>query len=415
MILDIVILVFTALVLIFSTRLFRVENKFMNIVNVLMLLVVFATITLNLVGNKNYDAIRTLLMFITAIIALFALWNTTRISNITINNTEYNQKTNLIVGLLNNHYKIVEDKKNEIDKLWEKLFLIFQGNQYEYNEIHKILCKNLYKDDTFIRKVGMVNEEIKNPNNANIFLKSLKIIGENDGTAKDIDYERLTYMCLSVTELENTKVLYEELKDNDGLKFASVNISEKILEAVKKHLKPIVEDYIKRNNEIFQKYTTKNKEYFKEFTFRRKLVNTIFNEHYKDTGHIFRNSYRIVKIINQEFKDDESKRKQYLGLLRSYYTDEFLLILFYNSVYTDKGLGFTKLLVGTDFFGTKNELETTSFITHIDLSKILFSEDKDALIKLFTKDEYSNFSQKKEISDELDIDDLKKMVDDLYK
>lgn len=365
---------------------------------ILLILFVFIVLFTNFIkSGPSQEIARLLIMMVTAIIALMALWNTTRISNITINNTENNQKTTLVTGLLNNHYKMVEDKKNELEQLWADLEKYLKKDLYEYNEIKKILEKDLYSTQNFTKKVDEAVKKMEEKIDAkkkqdllsNPFFKSLKNIGDINGQPKKIDHDRITLNLFEILDENNDfKVFYNKnLQELELIKPTNNNV---IIEELKGD---VLEEFVRFLNkqESCKNFISNEKSHFKEFEKRYEIINNIFIQHYRGTGHIFRNSYRIFKIINEEFKSDETKRRQYIGLLRSLYSDEFLLTLFYNSIYTDKGLGYTKILLRTDFFGNERELSNENFITHIDPGKMIFSMDKNVAIKLFTKSGYDRF------------------------
>lgn len=135
-------------------------------------------------------------------------------------------------------------------------------------------------------------------------------------------------------------------------------------------------------------------------TFKEMSVG-IENYFYKSEGDInqfFRSFHRVVKFINDTSTITSKKKKNYFGILRSQLSEELMLILYYNCVYTSKGLGLCKLLIGSDFFGDENDFKY--YISPNDKSsKMNFSEaqhfsentfllpDKDIfiIINLFTK------------------------------
>ena len=114
------------------------------------------------------------------------------------------------------------------------------------------------------------------------------------------------------------------------------------------------------------------------------MCNKVFDDQYAEVGHFFRNSYRIVKLINVYYKDDLELRKNYLGILRSQYSENVILAIYYNCVFTDKGLGYANQLLGTDFFGDKKDLAYDNPI-HFRTEKLIFNEkDLKTIKKLFT-------------------------------
>ncbi|QBP90258.1 hypothetical protein E1A90_01710 (plasmid) [Bacillus mycoides] len=87
----------------------------------------------------------------------------------------------------------------------------------------------------------------------------------------------------------------------------------------------------------------------------RIACNTIFNKYYHELGHFFRNTHRIIKVINDRFDYNDKKKSEFIGILRAQLSEEILLTLFYNAVYSNRGIGLARELIGNNFFGNEKD------------------------------------------------------------
>jgi hypothetical protein len=105
----------------------------------------------------------------------------------------------------------------------------------------------------------------------------------------------------------------------------------------------------------------------------------IYKQNENLIGHYYRNLYRIFKLIQNEnfhveVKKNEELKSKYRGILRAQLSSVELLMIFYNVVYSKKGKKFKDLLQDTNFFDD-----------HLVNSDFIWTNDKQELIKLGTK------------------------------
>ncbi|GED63298.1 putative phage abortive infection protein [Lysinibacillus fusiformis] len=125
--------------------------------------------------------------------------------------------------------------------------------------------------------------------------------------------------------------------------------------------------------------------------------NSVFNKYYGELGHLFRNTHRIIKILNTEPLDD-IKYSQFIGILRAQMSEEVLLILYYNATYTDRGIGLGRELLGSGFFGNEEDfpfyvnkndyraLKNYKEPQHFRLNRLILpSMDCEIMSKLYSK------------------------------
>lgn len=106
----------------------------------------------------------------------------------------------------------------------------------------------------------------------------------------------------------------------------------------------------------------------------RLIDDTLSKENY---GVLFRLIHRNIKLINH-LNLSVYEERMLIGRIRAIIPDKLIYILYYNCTYSKKGFGLGKLLVGSDFFGTKQEIREVS--QHFKTSDLIYRKiDLDML------------------------------------
>ena len=145
------------------------------------------------------------------------------------------------------------------------------------------------------------------------------------------------------------------------------------------------------------------------------VVNMRFEELYAESSQYFKAFHRIVKILNVSLKNnkiDKEEYHSYIGILRANLSSNEMEILLINSLFVKRGIGLGLELVGTDFFGNKNDFDINQHFINI------WKESKKELMNIFIDDiKNKNIELRNEIKEyfrEIDIKDVNNF-DDLYK
>ena len=106
---------------------------------------------------------------------------------------------------------------------------------------------------------------------------------------------------------------------------------------------------------------------------RKIIVEFSLNEHYGIIGNYFRTFHRIIKFVNENVKDQQTKAN-YIGFIRAMLNEKEMLVIYYNAFYTDRGKGLGKQLKLTNFFGTINDLpiEKSEEAQHFNKGSLLW-------------------------------------------
>ncbi|HIB1875339.1 TPA: putative phage abortive infection protein [Enterococcus faecium] len=101
------------------------------------------------------------------------------------------------------------------------------------------------------------------------------------------------------------------------------------------NLKIDVPDSLNNLIDILDRYSMREYDLLTEDE-RRSAIEEALSSYHSVTGSYFRLFHRIIKYINDNVKDVETKNN-YLGFLRSTINQEEMFVIFYNAAYTNKG------------------------------------------------------------------------------
>lgn len=107
---------------------------------------------------------------------------------------------------------------------------------------------------------------------------------------------------------------------------------------------------------------------------KKKIIENSMKDYYGIIGKYFRMFHRIVKYLNENISD-VVQRKNYIGFLRAMVNEKEIIILYYNSFFTDRGKGLGEELRKTKFFGDDKDL-VKGRISHFS-DDLLLWEDED--------------------------------------
>lgn len=103
------------------------------------------------------------------------------------------------------------------------------------------------------------------------------------------------------------------------------------------------------------------------------IIEKGLRKYYGQTGKYFRMVHRIVKYINNNVRDID-QRTNYIGFLRAMVNEKEIVILYYNSFFTNRGDGLGKEIQKTKFFGDEKDLEKGK-ISHFSDDLLLWVDE----------------------------------------
>lgn len=310
-----------------------------NIIFVTLFLILICILcVINLLHSTGVDSnnIRTVVTSITMGIALITFFTSNWFSSKNAQSTKDNQSSNFVMTLISNNYKIMESKQTKIDELINELQKKLLKNGYYFDELVSAFIEYIKKNHHVLILIGKVADGCKGDTKRQ--LNQLTTAYEAEQAARLL----LTY--LKDKELYNS--FYKVIDEKERVK--SFPDTGNLIEST--GLQGVMDSFMQAHLDDITK-----KEINYDIIFD--VCNTTFEKYYHELGHFLRNSYRVVKFINEQYKDDLERKKVFLGILRSQYSENTILAIYYNSAFTEKGLGYGKELICLDFFGTEDDLK----------------------------------------------------------
>lgn len=288
--------------------------------------------------------------------------------------------------VIENHLNILMENKEKIKDFYNSKLKEKFTEKGEYTLTIHILTKKIY--EIIKNNPQKYNSVLSKELNADADIKKVQISFKEDFSKNKDACERIL-MCLlkekySGGQLYNSIPLGEKKKITDNIiEFLKGIQTTDIAEG-------LLDDILDGFNDEEQTMASLGSYNF-ENAFQE--CNELFVENFNEIGHVFRNSYRVFKLILNTYKRNPVKQKEYLGLLRSYYSEEFLLVLFYNSSYTNQGAGYAKLLKEKNFFGNNSDLQEDRM--HFRKNNLIFRKIDIKILKDFymNKNNFENHEQ----------------------
>lgn len=89
--------------------------------------------------------------------------------------------------------------------------------------------------------------------------------------------------------------------------------------------------------------------------YKRMIIEMSLQDYYGEIGNYFRIFHRIIKLIDENISDLDSKAN-YIGFLRAMINEKEMIVIFYNAFYSQRGQGLGDYLRFTNFFGDIDDL-----------------------------------------------------------
>lgn len=333
-------------------------------------------------SDTKFEDYRYFLIGVTSILALCSLLLSSFWSTKTIKSTQEtqkisidNQKISFMMDLIKNNYQLLKDKEKAIDSLISDLDSTYLGKSFFYNQVAALFHERLRANQANFPLSEMDKYIDQSKTNTDL-IRGFKNVFQED--KQDASFKILTTYFSD--NREKTSNIFESLTESTQQKISGSTAHINFLNTAFK-MDEFIENFLQERavSELLRKDINSLK--FEEIKVE---METVFNKHYGNLGHFFRNSYRVVKTINYfsktHFGSDKDFRKTYLGILRSYYSENVLLAIYYNSIFTDKGLGYAKELALSDFFGDKSDFDHDDPI-HVRKTKFYFNSKDLKMIK----------------------------------
>lgn len=313
-------------------------------------------------------------------ITVFVCATNTVISFQNNNSNTIRDRDNLIMSVINQNFNLFHDKYSKIEELSNNVKKNCSTKEYLKIYLFKL---NLEKTEHFNDpekkqlRVSLGTQPLK----TNSFQKNLKdFVLDNKKTNLD---------PIIFTFLKNyDRNVYDNIPIEDNIKKTIENAGKDQNDAIIKLISECPAIFSKLDN--IYKTTSEIHEFKYNDVFR--IINSIFEKSYTETGHFFRHTHRIIKMIN-EIKNDKVK-KNFLGILRAQYSENIILAIYFNSVFTEKGIGLGFQLINSDFFVDKNDIDSDNLNIHANFKNLYFKDKHKQIIKsFFVKRDQNNINK----------------------
>lgn len=328
-------------------------------------------------------------------------------------------QNNNIINQLSTFYKL-KLKSSDVIALSALSFTLFTSIRNNLNDKKRreedIIASTFFQlQDIIVERSKSITEEY-----------TLTLINQikNSFTSKDktnLIFAHNTYKLMTILKDEQSKIYLAEIKNTNTDLFNRLNIliAEDNKERfycflLNKHIKkslnvnaPIqrkktfeltYEEFSIFKNSNFFKYIKKK---YNETNFLKEsityehafdIVNNILSSQTNiKNSDFFRILHRAIKLINDSNIEDKDK---YYGILRASLPDYLLIYTYYNSLFSDKGLGLGLQLVGTSFFGDRDDViynkhNVAIFSQHMPTNLLIFKRQDLKVINDIFSDENS--------------------------
>lgn len=316
-----------------------------------------------------FPFLRNILLIVSGTVAIISLLMTSYNASVTSKNSLETHRANVIFNLIKNNSSLMESEgfKSSLEKLTSEITK-FHESKYKF-----LMASNQLRDYILNHKrefKNAVQNEIKKKNPHAIHKDISELIANLD-SEEALNFETIQRLLVSYYRVANVGTLRENFNDqyDKGNTFKSFYTE---LRSTSFGMK--LEEYIEENNSLISEKLN-----YKEFVDR---TETIFSPHYDEIGPFLRNTHRIVKLINEYFSDPV-ERKNYLGILRSYYSTKVMSLLYVNCVFTKRGYGLSKQLLESDFFGDSDDISTSNG-PHLIKENLFHATQNEKILLLFT-------------------------------
>ncbi|MFZ1603557.1 MAG: putative phage abortive infection protein [Leptotrichiaceae bacterium] len=291
---------------------------------------------------------------------------------------------NTFFNLLNLHNEIkkeVEQNKNE--NLFENLYSELKEVIGQFKKDTKIECikKYFYSNRDYIGSFfdKTLNEMSKSFESVSLInAPQLSGIENNDlgeveisGSLTRINELEPAFVDVLLTlNLLGVNSFYESTIDENILnKISIIKSLDKQYFNVEttNELFKIIEDYDNQVNINTTKWIANHK---------NEIIEGVFKNYYDRMGKYFRIFHRVIKYINSNVSDQELKNN-YIGFIRAMLNEREIVLIYYNSFFTQRGEGLGDELKQTQFFGDSNDLNLAKGYLQHFTKELLFWEEDD--------------------------------------
>lgn len=312
---------------------------------IFILLLSFGTIVVSiyrLFTLKNPSTIENqqILTFLTGGISLFILSLTSFLSIKTSESADRRDRDHLILETFKQNYLILEKNNKRLNNYVDEINLRSKNEWVGFNKLVNYLNTECTVSSPDIEEIQKLEQFQKSTN--------YKIVSQYILNGKRTQIKNIARLYLKFYR----KDIYQVIKD-DYLDKQLSNQDEK------SYVNLMRIEFFKKIDALYNYFFQEDNHKYKDY---RDNISENIIESFSDINYFFRHTHRILKLLNEV--DDIRVKKNFMGILRAQYSEQVILSIYLNAVYTKKGIGLAKQLLNSDFFASNDDFKNGNQMIH---------------------------------------------------
>lgn len=302
---------------------------------------------------------------------------------------------NTFFNLLNLHNEIKKEvEHNKDENLFEDLYTELKEVIRQFN----VTAEKEFKKEYFYSKrdyIGSFFDETLN----DMLIQLKDKFQLNDLELTEIKNYYLDKVLIGRAQTNFTKMgpAFMDLLDTLNLlgtkSFKDKDIDEKIISIIDTihHLDTTYfnEDTTRKLSDIIEKLDNQVALNTSKWVSTQKniIIESVFQGYYDRMGKYFRIFHRVIKYVNNNVSDQKLKNN-YIGFIRAMLNEKEIVLIYYNSFFTQRGDGLGDELKHTQFFGNSNDLNLArGYLQHFSKELLFWEEDDVNKMLSFLEDD----------------------------
>lgn len=303
-----------------------------------IIVILFSLFCLFNLSNEQKEKNDQFLTFLTTGISLFIMSLSSLLSLKASESSDRRDRDHLILETFKQNYLILQKNEYLINEYVEEINKI---GKKEWIGLYKLID---YLNNEYIPSTRHQNQikDLDVNNNSYKLIKNF-LLHEKKNRTQLIAHFYLRY------HREN---IYNEIKNEDWeIQFSKQSQSTNKLISETAFFIHLDQKF----NEFFSVKNHKYRDY-------KENISHNINSKYSNINYFFRHTHRIFKLLNEI--DERDTKRNYLGILRAQYSEQVIVSIYFNAVFTDKGTGLARQLLKNDFFASDQDFQNGEQMIH---------------------------------------------------
>lgn len=249
-------------------------------------------------------------------------------------------RDHLILETFKQNYLILEKNNKRLNNYVDEINLRSKNEWVGFNKLVNYLNTECTVSSPDIEEIQKLEQFQKSTN--------YKIVSQYILNGKRTQIKNIARLYLKFYR----KDIYQVIKD-DYLDKQLSNQDEK------SYVNLMRIEFFKKIDALYNNFFQEDNHKYKDY---RDNISENIIESFSDINYFFRHTHRILKLLNEV--DDIRVKKNFMGILRAQYSEQVILSIYLNAVYTKKGIGLAKQLLNSDFFASNDDFKNGNQMIH---------------------------------------------------